>query len=90
VRPRTFSRAALTAWRQRTYSELVAAVGQTIHIDAEAPSGVKYQIDIQPIWDDKSKGHIRVLGLVDDGGIRAFVPLSDDFIVAPDGTFVDE
>ena len=27
---------------------------------------------------------------IDDGGLRAFAPLSDDFIMAPDGSFVGE
>jgi hypothetical protein len=27
---------------------------------------------------------------VDDGGFRAFVPLTADFIVGPDGSFVGE
>jgi hypothetical protein len=27
---------------------------------------------------------------VDDGGWRAFVPVTDDFMIAPDGSFVDE
>ena len=27
---------------------------------------------------------------VDDGGLRAFVPLTEDFIMAPDGSFIGE
>jgi hypothetical protein len=33
---------------------------------------------------------VHVLGAIDDGGLRAFVPLCDDFIMAPDGSFVGE
>jgi hypothetical protein len=30
------------------------------------------------------------MGAIDDGGWRSFAPLADDFIVAPDGSFVGE
>ena len=36
------------------------------------------------------RGHLRVLGSIDDGGIRAFFPLTDSFIMAPDGSFIGE
>lgn len=32
-------------------------------------------------WDHREGGAIRVLGTVDDGGWRAFRPLTEDFIV---------
>ena len=35
-------------------------------------------------------GNVRVIGSIDDGGWRAFVPLSDSFIKAADGRFVGE
>jgi hypothetical protein len=53
-------------------------------------SGTWYQGEVQVMWDDKPDGAIRVMASIDDGGCRAFVPLTDDFILAPDGTFVDE
>jgi hypothetical protein len=31
-----------------------------------------------------------VLASIDDGGWSAFIPLTDDFIIAPDGSFVGE
>ena len=36
-------------------------------------------------WDDQEGGNMRVLGAVDDGGWRAFVPLCEDFIKTPSG-----
>jgi hypothetical protein len=42
------------------------------------------------VWDDRTGGDLRVIGSIDDGGWRAFRPLSSDFIVRPDGTFVGE
>jgi hypothetical protein len=46
-------------------------------------SGAEYQVLIQVHWDGKRGGDIRVIGLIDDGGWRAFVPLSADFITGP-------
>lgn len=81
----------LEKWRARSYADLSS------YIDAEAftkevkgQSGVTYQIEIEVFWDSKPQGDLRVLGAIDDGGWRAFVPLSDDFILSPDGSFVGE
>jgi hypothetical protein len=41
-------------------------------------------------WDDKKLGNLRVCGSIDDGGLRAFFPVTDSFIIAPDGRFIDE
>jgi hypothetical protein len=38
----------------------------------------------------KYGGAIRVIGTVDDGGWRAFRPLTEDFIVGPNEQFVGE
>jgi len=53
-------------------------------------SETKYQLEIQAIWDDKPKGNLRVMVSIDDGGWRAFAPLTDDFIITPNGYFVGE
>lgn len=81
----------LEEWRAHSYSDL------TSHIDSEpstkeakGKSGVTYQIEVEVFWDSKPQGDLRVLGAIDDGGWRAFSPLTDDFIVSPDGSFVGE
>jgi hypothetical protein len=53
-------------------------------------SGANYQIETQVFWDDRSRSYLRVLVSIDDGGLRAFFPLSDDFVVSRDGGFVDK
>lgn len=55
-----------------------------------AESGVQYQVEVQAFWDGRRPGNLRVIIAIDDGGWRAFRPLSTDFIVAADGTFVGE
>jgi len=46
---------------------------------------------VQAFWDSpRQPGNLRVIVAIDDGGWRAFRPLSADFIVASDGSFVGE
>jgi hypothetical protein len=82
----------LAHYRSRSYAELAAWVRER-RIDtpeAVAPSGKRYQIEVQFIWDAKPDGDVRVSGSIDDGGIRAFLPLTDSFILSPEGRFVGE
>lgn len=79
----------LQAWRRRPYAGLAAAVGNSWHAEVIAP-GVRYQLEVIAVWDDRPGGNVRVIASIDDGGLRAFVPLGDDFIMAPDGHFVGE
>ena len=80
----------LRPWRERSWAQLREEVGQSHRFEVTGESGTCYQGEIQVFWDDKTDGAIRVMASIDDGGWRAFVPLTDDFILAPDGTFVDE
>ena len=52
--------------------------------------GKTYQLETQVFWDSKKGGDIRVMVAADDGGFSAFKPLTYDFIMAPDGSFVGE
>lgn len=54
------------------------------------PSGTRYQVEVMAFWDSKKLRHLRVMVNIDDGGMRAFHPLTTDFIMAPDGQFVGE
>jgi hypothetical protein len=76
--------------RQRSYADLVSWIGhpQTKQLCGE--DGKQYQLEAQVYWDGKKGGDLRVMVVGDDGGWRAFMPLSDDFIMAPDGSFVGE
>lgn len=80
----------LEAWRRRSFAELSNKVGRAEGFEVTGPSGTWYQGNISVHWDAEPDGAIRVIGAIDDGGWRAFVPLTADFIIAPDGSFVDE
>ena len=49
-----------------------------------------WQLEFEVLWDDEPSGNVRVLGSIDDGGLRTFVPLTESFIKAPSGEFVGE
>ncbi len=83
-------REELNRWRRLSWSALRRRVGFSETKEIQGDSGVLYQVEIQVFWDDEPEGVIRVLGAVDDGGLGAFLPLTDDFLLSPDGTFIGE
>lgn len=80
----------LEQFRQYSFSDLQARIGNTHTARLAGESGKQYQIEIEIFWDGQAGQNIRVLAAIDDGGWRAFLPLSDGFIIAPDGSFVGE
>jgi hypothetical protein len=83
-------RGKLGEFRVLPYSELVARIGTEEHVAVVGASGADYQLEVRILWDDGPGGNVRVIGSIDDGGLRAFFPLTNSFIMAPDGTFVGE
>jgi hypothetical protein len=82
---------ALGRLRLESYDALVERIpaGEAIE-DLLGASGTSYQLEVVAFWDDRPGGNVRVLGSIDDGGWRAFAPLTRSFIKSPDGTFVGE
>ena len=76
----------LAVWRRRSYHELRERVGTSERFEAVGGSGAWYQGEVQLVWDDERNGAIRVIASIDDGGWRAFLPLTDDFIDNVDGS----
>ncbi len=58
------------------------------HMEVKGPSGTEYQIESLAVWDSKPEGDLRIFVSIDDGGLRAIVPMTEGFIVRPDGSFV--
>jgi hypothetical protein len=80
----------LGTYRRLPYAALAARIGTEEHLEVVGLSGVRYQIEILVLWDSVAGGNVRVNGAVDDGGLRAFLPLCAGFLMAPDGTCVGE
>lgn len=76
--------------KQRPYSELVALVGHPQTKTVNGEDGKPYQLEAQALWEHKKGGEVLVIVLADDGGFRAFHPLSGSFIVGSDGYFAGE
>jgi hypothetical protein len=61
------------------------------HNEVTGPSGSQYQIDTLAVWDNRPEGNLRLIVSIDDGRLPgAIVPITDGFIVSPDGSFVGE
>jgi hypothetical protein len=80
----------LAAFRVLPYAELVQRIGRSLTSECAGAAGAIYQIEIQILWDDRPGGNVRVMGSIDDGGWRAFAPLTRSFIKRADGSFVGE
>jgi hypothetical protein len=77
--------------RAMSHAELQRFVKDEEHLEAKGESGVEYQVEVQALWDEgRPGGNLRVMVSIDDGGWRAFNPLTEDFVIAPDGSFVGE
>lgn len=59
--------------------------------EVTAPSGRVFQVEVLAVWDDRKRRHLRVLVHMDDSmGMKVSPYVIDDFIIAPDGSFVGE
>ena len=83
-------RKELEAYRSRSYSELQDLIRDPEVIEARAASGTRYQIEVEAVWENQPGGDLRVIASIDDYGFLSFVhPVSEDFILRPDGSFIE-
>ena len=87
---RALLKSEIAAWRAKSYTELSIHVGESRHVDRVGQSGTHYQLEMEVMWDHKADRDIRVIGSIDDGGWRAFAPLTESFILSEAGEFVGE
>ena len=80
----------LSRYRELPYDRLVTLVGSCEVEEFRGNADVVYQLEFDILWDDRQGGDIRVIGGIDGGVISAITPMTDCFIKAPDGSFVDE
>lgn len=80
----------LSEFKNMDWQSLKNQIGkEPIVGELSGSSGTKYQYEIQFFWDDKKDGDIRVIGNIDDGGFRAIIPLSCDFIMGPYNNLIE-
>lgn len=81
----------LASYRDQPYAELARRIESgPVAREYQGPSGASYQMEFDCDWDDRPGGNIRVMASIDDGGWRAFVPITRSFIKSADGSFVGE
>jgi hypothetical protein len=82
---------ALAPFREKSHAALVEMIEtEPVNTIVQSESAASYQIEIQVFWDGWAGGDVLVLGAIDDGGWRAFVPLKECFIKSPLNMFVGE
>ncbi len=73
----------LGKYKAKTYAELKELIDELEVCEIAGRSGVLYQLEVQVFWDDILNGLIRVIAAIDDGGWRAYCPLSGGPLVSP-------
>ena len=71
--------------RQRAFPDLrrLVLAGEVTTFETKGTSDTEYQVELQYVWDDKPEGTVRILGSIDDGGLRSYAPLSQSELVLP-------
>jgi hypothetical protein len=70
--------------RAKNHRRLAGLVGESIAVQTRGQSGTDYNLEIEMFWDAEPGGPIRVVGIIDDGGLSSLAPLSQDFVVNSD------
>lgn len=66
------------------FDALARRIGDLEVLTQPGQSGVEYQLELDVRWDRERGGVIRIFGSMDDGGLEAFLPLTDSRLVSPD------
>jgi hypothetical protein len=78
----------MLAFASRPYIKLVELISRPEVKSISTESGVNYQIELNVFWDSQPEKDLRIMGSIDDGGWRAFLPLTESLIMKPDGTLI--
>jgi hypothetical protein len=87
---RAIAAAQVSELRSQPYAELRARLlDRSETAEVVGSSGARYQVERQAVIDGPGE-NISVMVSVDDGGVRAFARITDEFIVSPQDTFIAE
>jgi hypothetical protein len=87
---RAIAECELEAYRAMSYEEIITKLGEQESFERVSEKGEPYQIEFEFFYDDAEEKNIRVSAAVSYSGWTYFSPVSDDFIMAPNGSFVGE
>jgi hypothetical protein len=71
----------LSVFVRQPYAQLVELVNVPKNITVQAPSGTEWQIEFNIFYDSGKRGNLRIVGSIDDGGWRSFMPLTKSLIM---------
>jgi len=77
--------AHLDRYRRQPFEKLAKILGNQGCDEVVGASGDCYQVEVDIVCDGNAGDDLRVIGSVDDGGMRAFVPMTRSFVISPDG-----
>ena len=81
----------LLKYKQLRYEKLLEIIDEAVCFSCKGDSGAEYQIEVEAFYDDEEERNVRVMASLDNGSLRTtFMPYCSDFIIRPDGSFVDE
>ena len=72
----------VSIWCQKDFGALLGELKTVVAYERERGAS-KYQVEVELL--ERKSEYVHVMVAVDDGGIRAFKPLSQSFIVHRDG-----
>ncbi len=71
----------LETYQAKPYGDLAQSIDQNFYCIRKGASGKEYQLEVLVLWDSNAGGAIRVIGSIDDGGWRAFLPITDSILI---------
>ena len=81
----------LAPFRGLSYDALVHKIPDSPEVcERSGAGGTTYQVEVEVLWELRPGGNVLVIGSIDDGGWRAFLPLTRSFMRSPGETFVGE
>lgn len=74
----------LNRFRAMAPAGLRALIGEAQVKEIKSRSGAGYTIETDVVWDDKQKTTLRVMASIDDGGLSAWLPMTESLLVPCD------
>ncbi len=90
IEARAIAEKDLEFYRAMSYEQIAAKIGESESFERVSEQGEPYQIEFNFFYDDHEAENIRIMGIVSYSGWTDIFPVSNDFIVAPNGDFVGE
>jgi hypothetical protein len=75
----------LAAFARQSYLEVAGLIDNPTAITVKAPAGRKYQVEFNVFYDSEACRDLRIIGSIDNGGLRAFVPVTKTLIMKQNG-----